>query len=160
MCVVALVRSFFHDRRLKCLTNSTASRAAVPGTAAAITTIGQRRVIAHAQVRLSKCGQNPVQGSRRAVGVTYARSFPWFASRRTTLSGPPVVVHEKEAPLDRVMKQLIRLLNRLIPAQRPLRSCLQRQLNAQGLRAEQNPYQLDQSPSPMSLAHRVRRVTT
>lgn len=58
------------------------------------------------------------------------------------------------------MKQLIRLLNRLIPAQRPLCSCLQRQLNAQGLRAERNPYQLDQSPFPMSLAHRVRRVIT
>lgn len=58
------------------------------------------------------------------------------------------------------MKQLIRLLNRLIPAQRPLCSCLQRQLNAQGLRAERNPYQLDQSPFPMSPAHRVRRVIT
>jgi hypothetical protein len=58
------------------------------------------------------------------------------------------------------MKQLIRLLNRLIPPQRPLRSCLQRQLNAQGQRVERSPYQLDQFPFPMSLAHRVRRVIT
>src|SRR6516162_8439728 len=86
-CVVALVRSF-HDRRLKCLTNSTASRAAVLGIAAAITTIWQRRVTAHAQVRLSKCGRNLVQGSRRAVGVTYAPSFPRFAACGTSLSGP------------------------------------------------------------------------
>jgi hypothetical protein len=77
-CVVALVRSFY-DRRRKCLTNSTESRAAVLGTAAAITTTWQRRVIAHAQVRLSKCGRNLVQGSRCAVGVTYAPSFPWSA---------------------------------------------------------------------------------
>jgi hypothetical protein len=85
--VVALVRSF-HDRRLKCLTNSTASRAAVLGTAAAITTIWQRRVSARAQVQLSKCRRNLVLGSRHAVGVTYAPSSPWCAACRTS----PVVL--------------------------------------------------------------------
>ena len=39
----------------------------------------QRRVIAHAQVRLSKRGRILIQGSRCAVGVTYAPSFPWSA---------------------------------------------------------------------------------
>ena len=84
--MVALIHSF-HDRRLKCLTDSTAPRAAILGTAAAITTIWQRRVIAHAQVRLSKCGRNLVQGLRRAVGITYAPSFRWFAAHRTSLRG-------------------------------------------------------------------------
>jgi len=86
VCVVALVRSF-HDRRLKCLTNSATSPAAVLRIAAAITIIWQRRVIAYAQVRLSKCGRTLVQGSRRAAGVAYAPSFHWFAH-----AGPNAVV--------------------------------------------------------------------
>ena len=74
-------RSFLTGDR-KCLSNSTVARTAVLGTAAAITTICRRRVIALAHMLPSKIGRNGVQLSCRAVGVTYARSFRWFAQCR------------------------------------------------------------------------------
>src|SRR5262249_1136940 len=58
------------------------------GTAAAITTISQRRVIACVHVLPSKIGPIPLHAARHVVGITYARSFRWLAVCRTSLSGP------------------------------------------------------------------------
>jgi hypothetical protein len=79
---------FLPHRSLQCLTNPTAIRAAVFGTAAANTTISQRRVIACAHVLPSKIGRLPPHATRHVVGITYARSFRWLTACRTSLRGP------------------------------------------------------------------------